>query len=43
MLFGFALISFGIYKAFQNPSELGASIIAASSGIIVNVIGATFL
>ena len=43
MVFGFALISFGIYKAFQNPGELGAPIITASSGIIINLIGATFL
>jgi cytochrome c biogenesis protein CcdA len=43
MLFGFTLISYGIYQAFQHPESLGAPILTACSGIIVNFIGATFL
>lgn len=43
MLFGFSLISFGVYKAFEAPDVLAPPIITACSGLIVNFIGATFL
>jgi len=43
MLFGFTLISYGVFKAFETPDLLAPSILTASSGLIVNFIGATFL
>ena len=43
MLAGFALVAFGVWRAFMHPNELAASGIAAGSGIVVQFIGATFL
>lgn len=43
MLFGFSLISYGIFQAFEAPDVLGPPILTACSGLIVNFIGATFL
>ena len=44
MLVGFAMISYGVYRAYENPTEmLDPSILVACSGLIVNFIGATFL
>jgi hypothetical protein len=43
MLFGFALITYGVFKAFETPDLLAPSILTACSGLIVNFIGATFL
>ncbi len=43
MLFGFALICYGVFQAFETPDVLGPSILTACSGLIVNFIGATFL
>ena len=43
MIVGFSLISFGVYTVFTTPDSLKASIIATSSGLIVNFIGASFL
>ena len=40
---GFALISIGVYQAFQDPASFRASVLAASSGVIVSFIGGTFL
>ena len=37
-MFGFALISFGVYEVIQNPSELGAPKVTSSSCIIINLI-----
>lgn len=43
MLFGFSLIFYGVYRAFENPEILVAPLLTAGSGIIVNFVGATFL
>ena len=43
MLFGFFLIAYGVFKAYQTPDNFKPSIVATCSGILVNFIGATFL
>jgi len=43
MLFGFSLISYGVFQSFETPDVLGPPILTACSGLIVNFIGATFL
>ena len=43
MVIGFAIIVWGIIKAFQNPDVLGPAGIAAACGLITEFIGATFL
>lgn len=43
MLAGFALISVGVYKAFEYNTPFNASILTVVSGIIINFIGGTFL
>jgi len=40
---GFIIIGSGIWKVYQDPQSLGPSIVAATSGIVVQFIGATFL
>lgn len=42
MIAGFAIIGYGIMKAYEGAS-INASIITTSSGIIIEFIGATFL
>jgi putative ubiquitin-RnfH superfamily antitoxin RatB of RatAB toxin-antitoxin module len=43
MVSGFSIIGVGVWKIFENPQNLGPSIVAAASGILVQFIGATFL
>jgi len=43
MLVGFTLIGYGVYKVYENPASLNASLISTISGVIVSFIGATFL
>jgi hypothetical protein len=43
MIFGFALIVYGVWKAFEPSAQLVAPVIAACSGIITNFIGASLL
>ncbi|HEV7573439.1 MAG TPA: hypothetical protein VGQ21_18225, partial [Thermoanaerobaculia bacterium] len=43
MIVGFSLIGVGVWRIYRAPSELAPSALAAISGIVVNVIGATFL
>jgi hypothetical protein len=43
MLVGFFLIGTGVYKAFNLPGSMQASLIASVSGIVINFIGATFI
>lgn len=43
MIVGFTLIGYGVFKIYENPEALNASLIATVSGIIINFIGATFL
>lgn len=43
MLVGFSLIGIGVWRIYRSPSELAPSALAAISGIVVNLIGATFL
>jgi glucan phosphoethanolaminetransferase (alkaline phosphatase superfamily) len=43
MIVGFSLIGIGVWLIYRKPSELAPSALAAISGIVVNVIGATFL
>jgi NADH:ubiquinone oxidoreductase subunit K len=43
MLFGFVLIGYGVFNVFESPENIKPSIVAATSGILVNFIGATLL
>jgi TRADD-N domain-containing protein len=43
MMGGFALISVGVYKAFQDSTHFNASILTTASGVLVSFIGGTFL
>jgi hypothetical protein len=43
MIVGFVIIGYGIYKVYDNPENLSASVLVTFSGILVNFIGATFL
>ncbi|HEX8212964.1 MAG TPA: hypothetical protein VF584_22505 [Longimicrobium sp.] len=43
MVVGFILIGYGVSKAFDSPQAIGPAVVAAGSGILVNLIGATFL
>lgn len=43
MSIGFALVIFGVYKIYEDPTKLTPAIMSAASGIIVQFIGATFL
>jgi len=43
MCLGFVLIGYGVLKAFSDPVNLKASVVAAASGILINFIGASFL
>lgn len=43
MLIGFGLIIYGSYMSFQKTENIQPALVAAVSGIIVNLIGATFL
>lgn len=43
MLIGFGLITWGIIKVYQSENNLNASIISTVSGILIEIIGATFL
>jgi nitrate reductase gamma subunit len=40
---GFALIFYGIANVFADPKALTPAIVAACSGVVVNIIGTTFL
>jgi hypothetical protein len=41
--FGFAVTIWGCYTALQDPTKLSSAILAAASGVVTQVIGATFL
>lgn len=43
MLFGFSLISYGVFHVYESPENFKPSIMVAVSGILVNFVGATFL
>jgi len=43
MIIGFFLIGYGVSKVFESPSTFKPAVVAACSGILVNLIGASFL
>lgn len=43
MFAGFGLIGYGVWRAFDGPQNLDAAIVAASSGVLVEFVSATFL
>ena len=43
MFIGFIIIGIGIFKAYEKPENIDASILVTISGVLVNFIGATFL
>lgn len=43
MIAGFTLIFYGIFNVFVDPGALTPAIVASCAGIVVNIIGATFL
>ena len=43
IMVGFIIISYGIFKVYESPENLEASILVTCSGVLVNFIGATFL
>ncbi len=43
MFAGFALIVYGLYRAFQVPESIEPSLVSAAAGTIVEFIGASFL
>ena len=43
MFGGFALVVFGLLKAFSAPSDLPISIVSAASGVLLSFIGGSFL
>lgn len=43
MIFSMILIGFGVYRAIDDPSTIQPSALAALTGIIVQIIGGTFL
>ena len=43
MVAGFLLIGFGVFKAYQDPTNFNASLLTTGSGVIVSFIGGTFL
>ncbi|MFA6063671.1 MAG: hypothetical protein WC736_13860 [Gallionella sp.] len=43
MLGGFALVVFGLLKAFADPASLPVSIVSAASGVVLSFIGGSFL
>jgi phage shock protein PspC (stress-responsive transcriptional regulator) len=40
---GFGIIIYGVWKLYQNPSEITPALISAASGILTQFIGTTFL
>ena len=43
MIIGFTIITYGIFKVYDNPINFSASILVTCAGILINLIGATFL
>lgn len=43
MTVGFGLIGAGVWKAYEDPAALSPSVLAAVAGVLVNIIGASFL
>ncbi len=43
MFVGFGFILYGLYNAFQFPDKLPVSIVASASGVVVSLIGGSFL
>ena len=43
MIIGFAIISFGIFKVYEDPENFQPSILVTTVGVITELIGATFL
>jgi hypothetical protein len=43
MMVGFILIGYGVTKVFESPETFKPAVVAACSGILVNLIGASFL
>jgi len=43
MIVGFVLIGYGVTKVFESPDAFRPAVVAACSGILVNLIGASFL
>ncbi|WP_415770295.1 TRADD-N-associated membrane domain-containing protein [Pseudomonas sp. LB3P38] len=43
MLVGFGFILYGLYHAFESPDKLPVSIVASASGVLVSLIGGSFL
>jgi hypothetical protein len=43
MMIGFAIISYGIVRVYQNPLFLSPSILVTLSGVLIEFIGASFL
>ncbi|UCF20934.1 MAG: hypothetical protein JSU87_05910 [Gemmatimonadota bacterium] len=43
MLVGFVVIGYGIVRVYEAPENLGPSVVATLSGVLIEFIGATFL
>ena len=43
MIIGFAIISYGIVRVYQNPAFLSPSILVTLSGVLIEFIGASFM
>jgi hypothetical protein len=43
MISGFGMVTFGIYHAMNDPTRLPISIVASASGILISLIGGSFL
>ena len=43
MLFGFGVIVYGLFEAFQDDKKLPVAIVSTASGVLVSFIGGTFL
>lgn len=43
MTAGFSLIMYGLYHAFETPDRLPVAVVASASGVLVSLIGGSFL
>ena len=43
MLVGFAFIMFGLWRAFEDPRAIQVSVVGSASGVLVSMIGGSFL
>ncbi|WP_156362488.1 hypothetical protein [Xylophilus sp. Leaf220] len=43
MTCGFIITSYGIYRSFEEPNRLPISVVSAASGVLISLIGGSFL